>query len=335
MNRLPIEVEAPPPERPIQPGEIPSFSVLIAAYDAADTIADAVTSALGQTVAAHEVMVFDDGSSDELESSLRPFGDRVTLLRAAHRGAAAARNDLLRKASGEFVVFLDTDDVFLPRRLEAMGELSAARPDLDLLATDAYFELEGRTVGRFYEENSFSVHNQRVAILRSCFVGWPAARRRRLLKLGGFDETLPAASDWDAWMRMILDGALAGAVREPLLRYRIRAGSLSSDRVRSLHARVAILDKRLREFDLGTEERTAAAAARRRTHERLLVARARKSLVDGAPHARRHALRLSAARELGLKTRLLALGGALSPSLGARILRSGRPRDERAPWRQE
>jgi glycosyltransferase involved in cell wall biosynthesis len=318
-------------------GESPTFSIVIAAYQSADTIGESVASALAQTAPPLEVIVCDDGSTDDLEAALAPYRDRLTLLRGEHAGAAAARNRALGVAAGDFVLLLDADDVLLPRRLEALGDLAAARPDLDLLSTDVYFEVDGEVVGRFYDENPFPVADQRAAILKRCFVGWPAARRARLLAVGGFDESLVNGSDWDAWIRMILDGARAGLVREPLMRYRIRPGSLSSDRARSLQSRVALLDKLLSHPQLTAEERKALAASRRGAHNRARAAAARQALLERGPHARRHALSLAIGRGLALKTRLLAVGAALMPDLGARALDRRRRNlpagDERAPWR--
>ena len=107
---------APPPERPAEPGPPPSFSVIIAAYQAAHTIGEAVESALEQTSPPHEVIVCDDGSTDDLAGTLTPYGGRIVLLRKENGGAASARNVALRAASGEFVA-----------QLAVVGELHAER----------------------------------------------------------------------------------------------------------------------------------------------------------------------------------------------------------------
>ena len=328
---------APAPQGTVGAGEPPTISIVMAAYQAADTIGEAVASALAQTVPPLEVIVCDDGSTDDLEAALAPYRERIVLLRSEHGGAASAWNHALRSASGELVLRFDSDDVLLPGALEALGELAAARPDLDLLSTDVEFEVDGELAGRFYDENPFPMADQRAAILERCFVGWPAARRERLLAVGGFDESLRNGSDWDAWIRMILDGARAGLVQKPLLRYRIRPGSLSSDRTRSLQARVAVLDKVLTHPGLTPEERKAVAATRRRAHNRALTTAARQALLERRPHARRHAFSLATGRSLALKTRLYAVGAALLPGLGARVLARRRRNlpagDERAPSR--
>ena len=172
---------APEPDGPLAGGPVPTFSVIIAAYQAADVIGDAIESALEQTEPPLEVIVCDDGSTDDIERALRSYRDRIVLLRKENGGEASAKNAASRAASGDFVVILDADDVFLPERLEALGELARARPDLDILTTDATLEVDGRVVRRCYTDAfRFEVADQRRGILEQNFVfGLAAARRER------------------------------------------------------------------------------------------------------------------------------------------------------------
>src|SRR5204862_4643563 len=161
------------------------FSVAIAAYEAARTVAQAVESALSQTLPPLEVIVCDDGSTDDTEGVLSPYDDRIVFLRKENGGEASAKNACLRAASGDFVAILDADDVYFPERLEALGELAAARPALDILTTDAFLELDGVRGRRVYEGGwAFEVDDQRRAILQRNFVfGLAAVRRERLLEV--------------------------------------------------------------------------------------------------------------------------------------------------------
>src|ERR1700757_3250419 len=101
---------APPPPGLIQPAPAPSFSVVIAAHNAADTIAEAVASAIAQTLRAKEVVVCDDGSDDDFESAVAPFRPQITTVHQPNLGEGAAKNSGVSQASGDFVVFLDADD---------------------------------------------------------------------------------------------------------------------------------------------------------------------------------------------------------------------------------
>ena len=197
-------------------GERPSFSVVLPAYQVAESIAEAVESALVRPAPPLEIVLSADGSTDGIKSALRQYRDRVVLLRRPHRGVCAARNAALEVVRGDFVANLDADDVFLPEHLEALGDLAMAHPGLDILATDAWFEVGGRRQGRFNGLNGFPGADQRAGILRLCFVLSPAVRRERLLAVGGFDESLACAEDWDCWVRLVLAGSRVGLVDEPL-----------------------------------------------------------------------------------------------------------------------
>src|SRR6476646_4704498 len=113
----------------------PSFTIVIAAYQAAGTVSAAISSALEQTRPAAEVIVVDDGSTDDTPAVLESFGERITTIRRENGGLAAARNTAGAAATGEFVAMLDADDAYHPRRLEALAELATVRPDLDLITT--------------------------------------------------------------------------------------------------------------------------------------------------------------------------------------------------------
>jgi glycosyltransferase involved in cell wall biosynthesis len=294
----------------------PSFSVIIAAYQAADTIGEAIESALGQDPSPLEVIVCDDGSTDGIENAVAPYRDRIVFLRQENGGEASAKNAAARAASGDFVVILDADDVFLPGRLAALGELAASRPDLDIITTDAYLEVGGAVVRRCYTDSfAFVFDDQRSGILRENFIfGHAAVRRERLLASGGFDEAIRWTTDWDCWLRMILDGSRAGLVHEPLSRYRLHAGSLSSRREQHIAGRLATIEKALGRSDLSGPERAVARATMERNLGALRLVRARAALIERRPDARRLALEVVFGSGHGLRTRMKALAAALAPS---------------------
>ena len=233
---------------------------------------DAVESALSQTVPPLEVIVVDDGSTDGIEEALRPYSGRITLLSKENGGRASARNFGVAHAQGELVSFLDADDVYEQARLEALGRLAAARPDLGVLMTDASLEVEGRVVGRFCAETPFAVDDQRLAILDRCFVVCPCVRRSRLVDAGGFDEAIPMGEDWECWIRLIMRGVQVGLVDAPLYRYRIRTSD--ADRASSLRERVRVLEKVSVTAELSQEERDVLERSLSRNRQRALLAEA-------------------------------------------------------------
>lgn len=299
----------------------PTFSVIVAVYQAADVVADAVASALAQTFPPLEVVVCDDGSTDDVAGALTGFDERVRLVRIDHAGVAAARNAAVRVATGDFVVLLDADDVWLPRRLEAIAGVLAAQPDVDLVTTDAVLLDDGRVVGRFYDTTEFAHDEQRLAILdRNYVLGHVAVRRSRFLAIGGFDERLHCAEDWDLWIRLLLDGSRLALVDEPLSEYRARAGSLTADRVQALWARVATLEKTRTNPHLTAGERDALDEALARHRRRAQLVEAESALRAGGWSARRASLAVARNRDHGPRTRAKAATGAVAPGLAARWL---------------
>jgi len=325
---------APPAAKALVPlDEPPTFSIVIAAYEAAATIGTALDSALEQTLPAHEVIVVDDGSKDDLAAALAPFAGRITVLHQENKGPGPARNAAIAAASGEFVAILDADDRYHPGRLEALAGLARERPDLDLITTDARLVVDGEGVGTFAGYTPFAVENQRTAIFETCFVGgWPAVRLSRLRSLGGFDESFKVGEDWDCWLRAILAGARAGFVDQPLYDYVLHPGSLTDSRAQGTWARVRLLEKAAENPALREDERPALRRALRTHRSRAVLAETQAALYGSARSAR--LLRLAGAREIEPRARLAAALTALAPPLARRFVPEDRPPEERLPAAQ-
>ena len=301
---------APEPRAPVQPGTVPTFSVVITAFDVAPFLREAVASAFAQTLAPVEVVVVDDGSRDDVDSALAPYRDQITFFRQANEGEASAKNLGARAAAGQFVAFFDGDDVHSPERLEAMGALAAARPDLDILTTNCNIVTDGRVVRTYLTDDyAFGVGDQRSEILERNFLPSPAIRRERLLAIGGFDESLAHGTDVDCEIRLILSGSLAGCVDAPLFSYRQHAGQMTSDQVTAQRERLEMLDRLTRRSDISTGERAVIERAAQRS--RLLLARALVRV--GAPGARAAAWAIARDCRHTLRTRGKALIAAAIP----------------------
>ncbi len=216
---------------------------------------------------------------------------------------------------------LDADDVYLPTKLEETGRLAAARPDLDLLNTDVYFEIDGELLSRLSDHVPFPVDDQRAGILERCFMHSCAAiRRQRFWEVGGFDESVDFADDWDCWLRLIFSGARAGLVDEPLALYRIHEDAMSADRARDFAGMMQVLERALGGEALTPREREIAKRRLRHAQEQFLIASAEEALVAGRPQARRALLRLTAGRGIAARTRAKALAAAVAPDAARRSL---------------
>jgi glycosyltransferase involved in cell wall biosynthesis/GT2 family glycosyltransferase len=301
----------------------PSFSVAIPVYNAAGTIAEAVESALSQTLPPLEVVVCDDGSTDDLGGVLAPYQGRIKLVRKENGGEGSAKDAASRVAFGEFVVILDADDAFLPERLEALAELAEARPDLDILTTDAFLESGGQTLRRVYGQSwRFEVEDQRSAILERNFVfGAAAIRRERLLQVGGFDSSLRYVADWDIAIRMILTGSRAGLVDAPLYRYRVGPSALSAQRASLARGSIAVLERAATRPDLGTEERRIAEETIATKRAELARLGLDEALGGGGRSVRRSAAVVLREQKLPARTRAKAAIALVAPATVSRLQR--------------
>src|SRR5579864_8740685 len=114
----------------------PQVSVVIPAYNAARFLGDAIQSVLNQTYSNFEVVVVNDGSTDDTESVVRSFGDRLFYVKQANKGVSAARNEGIKRARGQYVAFLDSDDVWLPTKLAEQIPFLEQNPEVGLVYSD-------------------------------------------------------------------------------------------------------------------------------------------------------------------------------------------------------
>jgi glycosyltransferase involved in cell wall biosynthesis len=326
-------------DRDKQPRDDASFAVAIAAYNAAPFLGEAIESALSQTRQPSQVIVCDDGSSDDTAAVATSYAPRVTLLRQQHRGVGAAKNACVQAATAEYVVVLDADNILLRPCLEAFSAVAFARPDLDIITSDAYLEIDGTVFDRYYRRKArFIVDDQRLGALHQHFIyGQAALRRTSIDAAGGYDEQLACGVDTDLFLRMILNGSRAGLILEPLSHYRLRPGSLSSDRARSMESMITMLEGAARHPSLSEDERRILLADLVAKRRLALLALAERDLRNGSPEARTRTVRIARndPAVFALTTRVKAAVATAAPSIARRLLelreaRSGRSELARA-----
>lgn len=297
-----------------------TFSVVIPAYQAAAWLPAALASVLAQDPPPFEVVVVDDGSTDDTPAVLAAHADRVRAFHQPNGGEAAARNRGVHEARGDYVVYLDADDEFLPGRLAALHAALDADPGLDIVTTDAWICVDGTDVGRIYgAHHPFCTDDQPTEILRRNFVfGHAAARRTKIVEVGGYDTSLRHACDWDIWLRMIRAGSRVGFVPEPLSRNHRHAESLSADRVAMTEGELAVLRKAV---PLVHDERGRAvlADAIASFEREVAIARLRRALRRGDTRDVRAAARAVAAHPTARgRVRVTAQVAQVVPGLARR-----------------
>lgn len=204
---------------------MPKVSVLIPSFNHRQFVEECVESVLAQTHIDFEIVVVDDGSKDGSLEVLRAFGDKILLLKLPQKGTQAARNAAIAASSGEYLALLDSDDVWLPIKLERQVAVLDQRPDVGLVYSlayqiDAHGALlnEGRTIGRQLESSPSAL--EQFIVGNSIPAPTAIFRRSCLDKVGGFDESFLGSGDWDLWLRISAHYEVA-FIPEPLALYRL------------------------------------------------------------------------------------------------------------------
>ena len=236
----------------------PAVSVIVPSYNSATYLPRALQSLIDQTLDPHEIeiIVVDDGSSDDIARAIAPYEARIRLIRIEHAGVSAARNAGISTATGRYVTFLDADDVWLPERLEAVLALALSENDT-LCSTDFYYETDGvrSAEPEFQRRGMLSLFRETARVqYRTALVGnflpyCQLLRRDILGRIGAFDTSLSYGEDYDLWLRCLKAGIPARVDERPLAIYRFMRPGASTTRndVKKAADRVTVLERRRRD----------------------------------------------------------------------------------------
>lgn len=208
------------------------ISVVIPAYNSAKTLPGALESVFAQTYGEHEIIVVDDGSSDDTPDVLSRYASRVKYIRQENKGPSAARNMGIRAARGEYIAFLDADDLWLPEKLELQLDLMKRDPMTALVGCGIYaIDRDGQvvdTVVRREEEPDFP---EQIGFWNA--FGNPScalARKSVFEELGPFNENLRFGEDWEMWLRISRRHRVR-FVSLPMIKFRKHDGFKNYERI--------------------------------------------------------------------------------------------------------
>ena len=205
----------------------PLVTVVIPLYNGERFIAETIRSVLAQTMRDLEVVVVDDGSTDRGAEIVRSFGEPVRYLFQENAGVAAARNAGIAAARGEYIAFLDADDVWVPEKLER--QLAELRRDPRLGAVGCGLAVVDENLRLIREQIPSTAEYEHLVLMRDDAGLTSGSRilvRADLLReLGGFDTKMSTSADWDLALR-VLARAPVSVVREPLVLYRQHGGNM-------------------------------------------------------------------------------------------------------------
>lgn len=252
----------------MQPDQSPLVSVVIPTYNQASYLRDSIDSVLAQTYTAIEVVVVDDGSTDETPDILASYGDRVRAIRQTNHGAANALNHGIRESTGQYVCWLSSDDAFVPDKIARQVAAFTANPELGL-SFMGFDQIDAQ--GAFVADRS-DIPWRHPDLFVTVFWANPIngstvmMPRSVLDEVGPFDEALRADVDAEMWFR-VLARHPAAHIPGVHLHYRVHDKALSADRglmhqskttVRQRILRDGILIRRLQAHDRGATPRILA-----------------------------------------------------------------------------
>lgn len=224
----------------------PEVSVIIPTYNRQQFIKEAVESVLKQTYGGYEIIVVDDGSTDGTRDILSLYRDKIKYLFQLNKGPAAARNLGVQNSRGRFIAFLDSDDIWLPHKLEKQLEILLTNPAAAFVCSEAYVIDEEYCLRNHWKKNKDNIESfdglrqdnfvctQTVLLRRECFN-----------EVGGFDTQLSNAQDYDLWLRLSMKYPFL-YINEPFCLIRMHA----SNNTKNTDGRVNSYRKILRKKEL-------------------------------------------------------------------------------------
>ena len=234
---------------------LPLISVIIPTYNVGELLAESLKSVFAQTYPRYEVIVVDDGSTDNTTEVVREFKDRILYLYQDNHGPSAARNKGIKRGQGKYFCFLDADDLWTPNKLEVQVAFMERHSDIGLVFSDCErFDSKG-VIGapgviaqRFYLPYTPIPDAFMKLVMRNFIVlSTVMVRKRCLDKVGLFDENLRSVEDRDLWLRIAADFEI-GYLPLILAKYRFHSSNISSDGELALRSLISVLNNNRRLF---------------------------------------------------------------------------------------
>ncbi len=230
-------------------------SVVIPTYNRAEMLVQAVDSVLAQDYPNFELIIIDDGSSDHTAQLLKNYSQRLCYHYQSRQGVSAARNRGTRLAKGKYICFLDSDDLWQPKKLSRQAAFMEAHPQFPLCSTDEIWLRKGVRVNPCKQHRKYSgwIFER---CLPLCIISPSSAMLRRefLIQIGGFDRALPVCEDYDLWLRISKDYPIQFIPELLMTKRGGHAGQLSQEYWGNDRFRVRALEKLLQTGDLSPQQ---------------------------------------------------------------------------------
>lgn len=218
------------------------ISIIIPTFNRRDYITTALDSVLKQTYEDHEIIVVDDGSTDDTKDVLKPYQDNIRYFYQDNSGIPTTRNRGIREARGDYIAFLDSDDYWLPEKLERQIECFSKNPHYGMVATRCS---SIRPDGRLREKNRPGKSGWvLIDLFKANFIRTSSAmiKKECLDTVGVFDESLPECEEYDLWLRIAKQYPV-GFINDPLSVYTDNPEGVSTDSLAGRLLRLKVLEK--------------------------------------------------------------------------------------------
>jgi len=239
-------------------------SVIIPAYNGERYIADAIAGVLAQTYTDYEIIAVDDGSGDRTKNIIQQYGDRIRYFSQTNQGVAASRNLGLFKAQGEYIAFLDQDDLFLPHKLalqvavlEQNQAIAMVNSGWQIVDQDGVFQ---SAVEPWLQIPQLTVAD--LIIWKPVFLGAMLFRRSQLGRIAGFDTSLEQTPDVDLVIRLAAMGGASAWVKQTTVKYRQHQDNASKNSLLQAQELDRILETFFSQSDLSPEIKNLEAESR-------------------------------------------------------------------------
>ncbi len=241
-------------------------SVIIPTYNRSNLLRLTVESVLAQTYPNIEIIVVDDDSTDDTAAVMEQYAGRVIYIKQANQGASAARNTGFQAASGEYINFLDDDDLLMPTKIERQVQVLDSHPEIGLVHCGYYhIDADGRPLDRVCMLPAGEVLRE---LVQHCFlrIHTPLVQRQCLGQVGLFRDELNWHEDWDLWLRIAQAGYQFDCIQEPLCAYRIQGDSKMANPTEVEQGAFTVLDQVFANPGLPVDVRAVEARAYGNTH---------------------------------------------------------------------
>jgi GT2 family glycosyltransferase len=263
----------------------PLVTVIIPTFNRWPSVGAAIGSVFDQSYDDFELIVVDDGSTDGTASELAKFGSRLRLLNQPNRGVSSARNLGAREARGRYLAFLDSDDLWRPKKLAIQTDFMERDPKIQICQTEEIWMRNGMRVNpkARHRKPSGDIF---APSLELCLISPSAVMLRRELfnQAGGFDERFPVCEDYELWLRIAVKHPVP-LIAEPLV---IKRGGHADQLSRSTWGmdryRVLALQKLLRSGLVGSQREAAIGVLRRKVEVLTVGARKRGKTWDAVTY---------------------------------------------------